>query len=297
MPSTASQRSAASQVRRHIQKHFANDWPQHESLATNYYWERKRRLVLELIAVHKDEVVDQIVSQGRNVTFVDIGCGDGVDLAMIADFLASPDASAPQWKCIGIDGFPPSIGKFKERMAKRGLNAVEFRLGNIERTLPLNDAEVDILYCSEVMEHIPDSGPILEEFHRVLRSGGLMLMTTPNEPNVFQRSYWSRSHYAKLYAQAPRVVHPNIEINGELVQMYSHVTLRLAHQWDEVFALHGFDCIDYRRGAAVYGGWPIFKWTVVRYLRLACEWLLDLLPLRFSRELSDQVIALYRKRN
>lgn len=53
---------------------------------------------------------------------------------------------------------------------------VEFRLAGGEN-LPFQDAELDAVYCISVLEHIPDFERSIEEMARVLKPGGLCLLT------------------------------------------------------------------------------------------------------------------------
>ena len=53
---------------------------------------------------------------------------------------------------------------------------MEFRLLG-QRTTAFNDAEVDIIYCISVLEHIPDFENTITEFSRMLKKGGLLLLT------------------------------------------------------------------------------------------------------------------------
>ena len=53
---------------------------------------------------------------------------------------------------------------------------VDFRL--IESTvLPFGDSECDALYCVSVLEHIPDFEKTIAEMYRILKPGGLCLLT------------------------------------------------------------------------------------------------------------------------
>ena len=54
--------------------------------------------------------------------------------------------------------------------------SMEFRLLG-QRTTAFNDAEVDIIYCISVLEHIPDFENTITEFSRMLKKGGLLLLT------------------------------------------------------------------------------------------------------------------------
>ena len=62
-----------------------------------------------------------------------------------------------------------------------GVNATgEFRLAPIDGRLPLADGEVDLVWSSEVIEHVADTARWLSEVRRVLAPGGRLLLTTPN---------------------------------------------------------------------------------------------------------------------
>lgn len=45
--------------------------------------------------------------------------------------------------------------------------------------LPLMDASVDSVLCSQVLEHVFEPIPFLREIHRVLRDGGSLMLTVP----------------------------------------------------------------------------------------------------------------------
>jgi SAM-dependent methyltransferase len=45
--------------------------------------------------------------------------------------------------------------------------------------VPLPDASLDSILCTEVLEHVPDPDAVWSEFRRLLRPGGKVLLTTP----------------------------------------------------------------------------------------------------------------------
>jgi len=61
------------------------------------------------------------------------------------------------------------------------------------QTIPFNDNEFDIVLCTEVMEHVPEPQLFLHEIHRVLKAGGVLIMTVPflvplhEEPHDYYR--------------------------------------------------------------------------------------------------------------
>ena len=45
--------------------------------------------------------------------------------------------------------------------------------------IPVEANSFDIIFCTEVLEHVPDPDAVWNEFYRVLRPGGKLLLTTP----------------------------------------------------------------------------------------------------------------------
>lgn len=284
--------ASSSAVARHIAGHFRGRVPDHENRAAAYYWERKRQLVLELIASHLPEMRAGTTA-GNRPLFVDIGSGDATDIFMIASYLNRHD---PGWRFLGLEGLASAIEEAERRNASYGISGVEFRLTNVTRGLPLDDASADVLYCSEVLEHIPEPEKLLAQFARVVRRGGFILVTTPNEPNVFQRSWWSKAHNERLKREsAGKKPVAESMIAGEMVKLYGHISLHSNSEWDRMMAGQGLMRVDFRRGAAVYGGQPFYRKAGFHQARLFGEWMLDLFPRSLVRNLSDQVIALYRR--
>lgn len=50
---------------------------------------------------------------------------------------------------------------------------------DLTNPLPMEDNSIDIIWCSEVLEHLFSPLYVLEEMHRVLRAGGTILITVP----------------------------------------------------------------------------------------------------------------------
>lgn len=100
---------------------------------------------------------------------LDVGCGSGV----IADYLGESGANV-----IGLDVSPAAVAFARATFLKPN---VRFQLALADEPFPVA-SPVDKIYCMEVIEHIhaPQARQMLEEFHRVLRPGGQLLITTPN---------------------------------------------------------------------------------------------------------------------
>ena len=61
---------------------------------------------------------------------------------------------------------------------------LDFRLVPIDGPLPLEDGSFDLVWTSEVIEHVADTGQWLSEVRRVLAPGGRLLVTTPSHGSL-----------------------------------------------------------------------------------------------------------------
>ena len=67
---------------------------------------------------------------------------------------------------IGVDSSPEMLA-----VAKAKVPGADFRAGDLHQ-LPVPDDDVDLVVCALALTHIPELGPVLAEFVRVLRPGG-----------------------------------------------------------------------------------------------------------------------------
>lgn len=121
---------------------------------------------------------------------LDVGCGTGTMLTHLAAY----------GKAQGVDIDEEAIGYCRDR----GLT--EVRLGSAE-TLPFEDESFDLVTALDVIEHLDDDTVALREIRRVLRPGGLVLVTVPAHPflwgdqdevNLHKRRYVAPEIRARL---------------------------------------------------------------------------------------------------
>ncbi len=60
----------------------------------------------------------------------------------------------------------------------------DLRLLGPDGSLPLEHGSVDLVWCSEVLEHVADGMQLLHEVRRVLRPEGRLLVTVPYHGRV-----------------------------------------------------------------------------------------------------------------
>ena len=97
---------------------------------------------------------------------LDLGCGAGRFVAALRDAGADP---------VGVELADAALQR-----ARRNVPGADLRLVAPDGSLPLGHGEVDLVWCSEVLEHVPDTIAILTEARRVLRPGGRLLATVPD---------------------------------------------------------------------------------------------------------------------
>lgn len=60
------------------------------------------------------------------------------------------------------------------------LDGVECKKTDLSCKLPLNDNSMDMIICQEGIEHLPNPLLLFQEFNRVLKKDGTLILTTPN---------------------------------------------------------------------------------------------------------------------
>lgn len=97
---------------------------------------------------------------------LDLGCGDGSFTAVMAQAGA---------RAIGAEVAQAAVDRATARHP-----GLDFRLVGVEGPLPFPDSAFDVVWASEVIEHIADTARWLSEVRRVLASGGRLLLSTPS---------------------------------------------------------------------------------------------------------------------
>lgn len=144
-------------------------------IEANHWWfVERRRLFATLI---------QQAGIPADATVVDIGTGTGANLRLLREMGFA--------RIIGID---PSA-EAAHWCAEKGLGAVQ--KGDI-RALPLSDRSADLVLATDVVEHVMEDDKALSEIRRILRPGGVALITVPAFPSLWGLQD-ERSHHYRRY--------------------------------------------------------------------------------------------------
>lgn len=170
----------------------------------------------------------ELVAARRPAAVLDVGCGSGQLLREVA---ARCDA-----RLVGVDAGPQSI------------DGVDYRRADITAGLPAADAEVDAVVLGEVVEHVPHPDALLREVHRVLRPGGVLVLSTPNlvcwanrllVPAGVQPLFTETSSDVALGRR--------LKVLGQGNEVQGHLKVFTARALQEILEREGFAVVD-RRG-------------------------------------------------
>ena len=177
---------------------------------------RKRRIYVE-------ELLRRKVNQdGRKGRLLDLGCGDGNNLAWLRDYAEA---------LYGCDYNAVRLARAHARFP----DTVLF-LGDI-LDLPVNDCAFDVIFFNHVIEHIHDDVAALATVKRVLAPGGIVILGTPNEG-----AWWWQVAYRRA---------PELRANTDHVHFYTadSIAAKMKHS--------GLDVIEIR-----HMGWGPPDWRL-----------------------------------
>jgi ubiquinone/menaquinone biosynthesis C-methylase UbiE len=164
----------------------------------HWFYRGKRAIVRHWI--HK------FVPDARGNVLIDCGCGTGI-------FAAEMQESCV---VIGIDDHEEALA-----FARINMRGGTCRRGTTT-AIPQDDASVDIVTLLDVLEHIPDDRKALHEIHRVLKPGGLLVLTVPAFPTLW--SDWDEVlHHCRRY-RAPELIE-KVRTAGFSVEHWNHTNV------------------------------------------------------------------------
>lgn len=112
---------------------------------------------------------------------LEVGCGEGRGIDWLLPAVSSYTA---------IDKIAPVIDKLQQKYPQS-----KFISGNIPPLSAFADNSFDSVVSFQVIEHIQNDKLFLKEIHRVLKPGGIALITTPNRPYSLSRNPWHIREY------------------------------------------------------------------------------------------------------
>lgn len=107
----------------------------------------------------------------KGETVVDLGSGAGIDV-----FLSARKVG-PQGRAIGIDMTDEMLERARRNAREGGYTNVDFRKGDIEETIPVDENSVDVVISNCVINLTTDKVKAFKEIHRILKNGGRLVIS------------------------------------------------------------------------------------------------------------------------
>ena len=98
-------------------------------------------------------------------TIVDLGSGAGIDVFLSANKVEGSG------KVIGVDMTDEMLEKARKNAKENGYTNVEFRKGDIEKRIPVDDNSVDLVISNCVINLTTSKVDTFKEVHRILKQG------------------------------------------------------------------------------------------------------------------------------
>ena len=128
-----------------------------------YSFERSEKIHYYCVQRYFPEI---IARRGEVLDVLDVGCACG---GLLKSF---PE----KWGKYGVD-----ISGFAIENAKTSLAMPDhFQQMNVDDGIALPDDKFDYVFLFDVIEHLNNPISVLKNIHRILKSGGQILLTTPN---------------------------------------------------------------------------------------------------------------------
>ncbi|MCB1184160.1 methyltransferase domain-containing protein [bacterium] len=108
---------------------------------------------------------------------VDFGCGNGAQTLLFAGRAE---------RLTGVDVEPAFLAELARDAAAAGLADRVAGRALVDGRIPLDDASADAVTSFTVLEHVPDERAALAEMRRVLKPGGVLVVSVPNRWWVFE---------------------------------------------------------------------------------------------------------------
>lgn len=136
-----------------------------------------------------------------NLNIVEIGCGEGYGFTVLA-----PQAHIYE----AIDKFGnPETNEYIKQYPQ-----VHFQQASVP-PFPFPDNTFDALVTFQVIEHIEPDEYFMREAHRILKPGGIMVLTTPNIKMSITRNPWHIREYTVQELQAlAQKYFANVDMKG-----------------------------------------------------------------------------------
>jgi SAM-dependent methyltransferase len=147
----------------------------HAEIEKRHWWFVARRSIIR-------RIVGTILPVGSDALIVDVGCGTGANLALLAK----------DYPCLGIDVSDEAIG-----LARLRFPEVDFACGYAPEALGNRYADARLVMLMDVLEHVEDDLGLLGRLVERSSPGTKFVITVPADPNLWSEHDESFGHFRR----------------------------------------------------------------------------------------------------
>ena len=166
-----------------------NDLTIYDTLAESWWQAGSPLHLLARMNPPRFAYFDPLVRHWQDLRVLDVGCGGGLAAACLVQRGA---------RVVGLDLSWASLRVAARQTRWPGCLEAVFMCGRAE-ALPFADASFEVVWCTDVLEHLADRPAAIAQIARVLKPGGLFLYDTIN------RSWLSRLQVIGFWEYLARV--------------------------------------------------------------------------------------------
>ena len=167
-----------------------------------HWWFVGRRLLLERY------LKSYLRKEKSEIKILDIGCGSGGNLKFLTKF----------GRVYGIDNLDVAVDYCRQRGFKN------VRLADA-RSLPFPNQTFDIVSFLDVIEHIKDDQLAIREAKRVLKTGGLIVITVPALPIIWSNYDKLQDHHRRYLPSELTTLAKNSKLQILTIQYFNFFLL------------------------------------------------------------------------
>lgn len=162
----------------------ASEVRQMAALADRHFWFRGTRKVI------LDWARNVVGNDLSDLRIADIGCGPGTTLAYLSDVK----------HLVGVDMSSCALSLAKERAPTARLIAAD------AAKIPLGKESFDLVFCLDMLEHLPAPEKAASEIFRILKPGSHLVATVPAWQFLFGEHDHALGHYRRYRKPAFRAL-------------------------------------------------------------------------------------------
>jgi O-antigen biosynthesis protein len=183
-----------------------NENPAKET-AQDLVWDGERYIPGMSVAIELEHMHRYILARkfGAGLRVLDIACGEGYGSNALADVAGS---------VVGVDISEEAVSHARAQYGSRA--NLEYKVGSAA-DIPLDDASVDMVVSFETIEHHDQHEAMMREIKRVLKPGGIVVISSPNKYEYSDvTGYANPWHVKELYLE---------EFDSLLREQFAHVEM------------------------------------------------------------------------